>query len=83
MKKINITIPDDLTPQQEVLEIATSLRQNMLAGIGRNKDTARIGNEVNIQHLQTQITITRKDDMVLMFPGRCARKKGQLKRVFD
>ncbi len=59
MKKINIKIPDHLTPSEELQEIGKLLRQKTLAGNGRQMDHKRIGNEINIKDITTQITITR------------------------
>lgn len=62
MKKINIKIPDDLSPKEEALLIAQRLNQKMLAGHGRQMDKLRIGTQVDIKHLTTQITIERTGD---------------------
>lgn len=55
MEKINITIPDNLTPQEELLAIAAQLGKKMLPG-----GKAMLGSGYQIQDLQTQITITRE-----------------------
>lgn len=59
MNKIEIKVPDNLTPEKEALLIAKKLQQKQLSGSGKSKDQLRIGTEVTVQHLQTQITITR------------------------
>ncbi len=58
-KDITIKIADNLTPQQEVVAIAKQLAKKQLSGGGQNKDIKRIGDELNIQHLKTTITIDR------------------------
>ncbi len=59
MKKIKIVIPDDLTPQQEAAEIAQRLMQKALSGTEKQIDKLRIGTQVDIKELTTQITIER------------------------
>jgi hypothetical protein len=56
MEKINITIPDNLTPQEELFAIAKQLGKKMLPA-GK---TNLLGSGYEIQDLQTQITIIRK-----------------------
>lgn len=62
MKKIKIVIPDDLTPKQEIEEIAQKLTQKMLVSHGRQQDHKRIGNQVDVKDLKTEITIERKGE---------------------
>lgn len=59
MNNIEINIPDNLTPDKELLLIAKKLQQKQLSGSGKTKEQLRIGTEVTVQHLQTQITINR------------------------
>lgn len=59
MKKIEIKIDSDLTPEQEIYQIAKKLQQKQLSGHGRNQDKLRLGTEVNVNDIQTQIIITR------------------------
>lgn len=55
MEKIKITIPDNMTPQQEAFEIAKQLGKKMLP-----QGNLAIGNGYTIQHQQTVIEINRK-----------------------
>jgi len=55
MKKVSITIPDNLDHNQEVIAIAGQLHKKM---IGR--DQKRIGNSVDVIDLKTEIIVTRK-----------------------
>jgi hypothetical protein len=59
-KDITIKIADNLTPQQEVAAISKKLNQKILAGGGANKEQKRIGDELNITHLETTIKIVRE-----------------------
>lgn len=59
-RKIKIVIPDDLSPIQEARLISQRLMQNMLASNGSQLDKKRIGDQVDIRHLTTEITIERK-----------------------
>lgn len=59
MKKIEIKIPDNLTPAQEAATIAKKLLQKQLIGVAQNKDQILIGQGVEVIELQTQITVTR------------------------
>lgn len=55
MKKINITIPDNLSAAEEAIAIAQQLRTKLLPDNGFKK----IGSGYQIQDLQTEITVTR------------------------
>lgn len=55
-KEYKIVIPDDLTPDQELVHIANNLRQKFL-GDSKQK---RLGDSVNVKNLTTRITIERK-----------------------
>lgn len=59
MKKIEIKIPDDLTPEQEAVAISKKLMQKAIGNSPKNKDQKLIGSGLTITDLQTQITITR------------------------
>jgi hypothetical protein len=59
MKKINITIPDNLNEIQEAKLIQEKLTQKALSGNGNNLINKRIGDEVIVKDLVTQITIKR------------------------
>ncbi len=56
MEKINITIPDNLTYEQEVFAIAQQLGKKMLPP--KNK---LLGSGYTIKHLETQIIIKREE----------------------
>lgn len=58
-KKITIKIADDLTPKQEAMEISKMLTQKLLAGNGNQVDKLRIGDQIDIKHLETEILIQR------------------------
>jgi len=62
MNKIKITIEDGMTPIQEAERISQILRQKLLAGHGRQKDLKRIGDQVDVQHIETQIVVVRKGE---------------------
>ena len=66
-KKISITIPDDLTPMQEAAEISQRLNQQLLAGNGRQVDHKRIGDQVDIKYLTTEIVIKRVGEKPIEF----------------
>lgn len=59
MKNIEIKIPDNLTPTEEVVFIAKKMTQKALSGNHKNKEILRIGTGIEVKDLQTQITITR------------------------
>jgi hypothetical protein len=59
MKKIIISIPDNLTPLQEAAAIAKKMTQKALSGSSMNKGRARIGTEIKIKDLETEIVIKR------------------------
>lgn len=59
MNKIEIKIPDNLTPEKEILAIAKKLQQKQLSSGAKSNVQNRIGTSVDVQHLQTQITVTR------------------------
>ena len=54
--KIEITIPDNLSPQEELLEIAKHLGSKMLP----EGKTKLLGTGYTIKHSETQITIKRE-----------------------
>jgi len=56
MKKIEIKIPDNLTPQEEIWAIAKKLNKKMLS----QGPTTLLGSGYEIKDIQTQITITRE-----------------------
>lgn len=58
-KNITISIPDNLSPEKELITIAKKLSQKTLTGSGRNKEVLRIGTQVDFKELQTTITINR------------------------
>lgn len=55
MKRINITIPDNLTPNEEVLAIAKQLGKKLLPS-----KLKMLGSGYELKHLQTQINIKRE-----------------------
>ena len=59
MKKIEINIPDDLSPEKEIIAIAQKLQQKQLSGSAKNKSVLRIGDNIDIKEIQTQIIINR------------------------
>ena len=57
MKKIKITIPDNLTPQEETFAIAKQLGSKLI----ENKQTTKLlGSGYEIKHTQTEIIINRE-----------------------
>lgn len=56
MNRINITIPDDLTPEQEFMAIAKALGKKMLPATGNKQ----LGEGYEIKDMDTTIVITRK-----------------------
>ena len=56
METVNITIPDNLTPEQEVFAIAKSFGKRAIQGSSKKA----IGDVLTIKHLQTQIIVTRE-----------------------
>lgn len=59
-KDVRIVIDDNLSEQEELLEIAKRLRQKSLSSSGISKQHKRIGNQVDVKSLETTITIVRK-----------------------
>jgi len=59
MKRIKIKIPHNLKPKEEVKFIAERLTQKMLAGNGNQLDKVRLGDQIDVQHLNTVIEIER------------------------
>ena len=60
-KKVIIEIPDDLTPEQEIFEIAKQLHSRKT--LGTNSSTTKLignGSGIKLKHLETQIVIKRK-----------------------
>lgn len=55
MKRVIITIPDNLTPSQELIAIAQQLGKKMLPS-GQNE----LGTGYTVKHLETQIIIKRE-----------------------
>lgn len=58
-KNIKIVIPDHLKPGEEAALISERLHQKMLAGNGVNETVKRLGQQIDIKHLTTTITIER------------------------
>jgi len=56
MEKINITIPDNLTSEQELMAIAKQLGRKLLP----TDNKKLLGTGYEIKHLETQITIKRE-----------------------
>lgn len=67
MEKINITIPDGLTPQEEIFAIAKKLGK-ALAPPKKNK---AIGDGYEVKQLETQITIKREPKSPLLVTQEC------------
>lgn len=59
MKTIKIKIADNLTPAQEALEIGKQLTKKSLSGGGQNKEVKRIGNQLDVIDITTQIIVER------------------------
>ena len=59
-KEITITIPDRLTSEQEILAIKKQLTTKMLSSSARDSSRKRIGDSVDIEYLETTITVKRK-----------------------
>lgn len=58
METIKITIPDNLTPEQEIIRIAKQIGKKMLPS--GKKEHLALGDGYEIKHLQTIIKIERK-----------------------
>lgn len=71
MRKIEIKIPDNLTQQEEVVAISKKLMQRSLTGSGASKEIKRIGTEVNIIDLHTQINIIRESKEPVIEMVKC------------
>lgn len=59
MKKIRIKIPDNLSPEEEAVEIGQRLVQKALSGSATKRESKRIGDFVEIKELETNIIIER------------------------
>lgn len=59
MKTIKISISDNLSEEKEIFAIAKKLQQKALSGNAKNKEVLRIGDNIDVKELQTQIIITR------------------------
>jgi len=68
MEKINITIPDGLTPQQEIFAIANKLGK----ALAPPKKQIAIGQGYEVKHLDTQITIRREPTSNLLVTQECS-----------
>ena len=68
MEKIKITIPDGLTPQEEIFAIAKKLGK----ALGPPKNQKAIGVGYEVKHLETQITITREPVEELIVTRVCS-----------
>lgn len=79
MNKIEIKIPDGLTPHEETIAIAKKLNQKALSGNSANKSQILIGQELNISHTQTQIIITRigKEKPIELVTCNCCGREYQ------
>lgn len=66
-KPIKIVIAAGLTPMEESSEIAIKLRQKFLSGKGDQIDKKRIGDNIEISHLTTNIIIERKIDNLIEY----------------
>jgi len=56
---IKVRVPDNLTEQEELVQVGKLLRQKMLSGGSQNKSQSKIGTEVNISFNKTIIEIER------------------------
>lgn len=56
MKKIKIQIPDNLSPEEEALEIGKQLASNRLLG---NSSNLLLGSGYEVKHMTTQIEVER------------------------
>lgn len=68
MEIIRITIPDDLTPEQELLEIGKKLGKKMLP----QNNQKMLGSGYTIKHLQTAIVIERKSTVKPIVTRECS-----------
>lgn len=59
-KEIKITIPDTLTPAEEMALVFKKIRQKHLSGGASNRDILRIGDEINIIEPESVIRIIRR-----------------------
>lgn len=84
--KIRIVIPHNLSNEEELIEINKRLTQKLLASSGRRVDHKRLGNQLDIQHLKTEITIERTGEkpieMVICNTCGCEYQNNLFKRVF-
>jgi len=71
MKTIKINIPDNLSSEKEIFEIAKKLQQKSLSGHAKNKSVLRIGDNIDIKDIQTQIIITRVSDEKPILMVKC------------
>jgi hypothetical protein len=76
MKKINIRIPDNLSPAREAIEISKRIFNTGLLGNGSIK---KIGNSVDVWDNQTTITITRVPTTPITKTTECS----VCKAIFD
>lgn len=85
-KNLKIVINDGLTLDEEVIEIASKLKQKLLASNANQVDKKRIGDEYKISHLTTQITIERKGlkplELVPCNVCGCEYQNDMFKKVF-
>jgi len=70
MKKIEIKIPDNLSPEKEAILIAKKLIQKSISGSAK-EETRLIGSGVTIEHTQTQITITKESKEPVITMVKC------------
>lgn len=57
--KIKVRVPDNLTEQEELVEVGKLLQQKMLSGGGQSKAQLKLGNEVKLSFNKTIIEIER------------------------
>lgn len=68
MEKINITIPDGLTPQEEIIAIAKKLGK----ALSPPKNLKALGTGYEVKQLETQITIKREPKSPLLVTQECS-----------
>lgn len=68
MEKINITIPDGLTPSEEIIAIAKKLGK----ALAPPKKQLAIGDGYTVKELETQITIKREPKSPLLVTQECS-----------
>ena len=69
MEKITITIPDNLTPEEEFIEVSKQLTKKL---IPTKVDKKLLGKGYEIKHLETQIIIKREPVEAVIISRECS-----------